>query len=261
MFSIICVYNNVKILNGCLLKNLKQQEKVEFEFIGLDNTSEAYRSAAEALNEGARKANCKYLFFIHQDVELVGSDWLWKASRMLNMASNLGVAGVCGMSSIGKNNEERGRGLIYQGDGVWSWSNPVTKPEPVQTVDECLLIIPRMLFKLIQFDSKTFDGWHCYGVDYCLSAKKLGFEVYVIPLVIKHLAGTLDLYFSNLLRYEKSLLRKHHQFRKIYTTCGELSTVKLLERQIAATVNHYLFNMFSNIPLKQYIKNHFSKYL
>jgi hypothetical protein len=132
---------------------------------------------------------------------------------------------------------ERGRGYVIHGDGVWRWSNPVKKPEKVQTLDELLLIVPRSVFSKMQFDEETFDGWHCYGADYCLSVKQMGLSAYVLPVLVYH--RTLGLWnVENVFEYQKRLYIKHQ--KAIYTTTGELSPLKLKLRSLIGK----LFNPF-----------------
>ena len=64
MISVICVYNNKKILDNCLLKSIKNQT-TKVELILLDNREGRFKSAAEALNFGGEQANGKYLMFVH----------------------------------------------------------------------------------------------------------------------------------------------------------------------------------------------------
>ncbi|GAG29809.1 unnamed protein product, partial [marine sediment metagenome] len=55
---------------------------------------------------------------------------------------------------------------------------PLQKPEKVQTVDECLIIIPRPVFDILPFDEKVCDDWHLYAVDYSLGVARLGLGVW-----------------------------------------------------------------------------------
>ena len=225
MISVICVYNKEQLLKGNLLKGLESQTS-KHESILIDNTQGKFKSAAEALNYERERANGKYIMFVHQDVELDSDLWLANTERILDSILDLGIAGVAGMSEKGKTNEERGRGYISDCGEIWKWSNAIQKPEEVQTLDECLLIIPKSVFNKLQFDEKTFDGWHCYGVDYCLSAKQRGLKSYVIPAFIYH--RSLRLNVSNLLRYQKRLYNKHKKnYKKVYTTCGDICWLKL----------------------------------
>jgi len=78
----------------------------------IDNTQKKYKSAAEALNFGGKKAKGKYIMFIHQDIELEDNSWLENVEALLNKLNHLGIAGVAGMSEEGRNFEERKRGCL-----------------------------------------------------------------------------------------------------------------------------------------------------
>ena len=60
MISVVVVYNDKQILDKWLLKSLKNQT-VNFELIALDNTKAEFKSAAEVLNYGGKKAKGKYV--------------------------------------------------------------------------------------------------------------------------------------------------------------------------------------------------------
>lgn len=217
-------------MNEILLPSVKNQT-AEFQLIALDNTKGQFKSAAEALNYGGKQANGKYIMFIHQDVELDCNSWLERVEGILDGISNLGIAGVAGMSEKGRTNRERRRGYISDSGEIWQWSNAIQKLVEVQTLDECLLIVPKSVFSKLQFDEKTFDGWHCYGADYCLSVKQTSLKPYVIPAFIYH--RSLRLNAKSLLRYQKRLYNKHKRnYSKIYTTMGEISWLRLNLRSI-----------------------------
>lgn len=231
MISVVCVYNNEKILNDYLLKSMKNQT-VDYEPILLDNTKGKFKSAAEALNHGGRGAKGNYIMFVHQDVDLCSNTWLEDVEKMLDSIPNLGIAGVAGkIDETGvMTNIKNGNPPILAG------KFQINKPTKVQTLDECLIIIPKSLFNVLQFDDKVCNDWHLYGVDYCLSAKKMGFEVYVIPMNIYHLStGTTNKSSLQVIlalgslpggyyKTMKKLLNKHKNSKQIYTTCGNWNT-------------------------------------
>jgi len=235
MISIVCVYNNEKILKRCLLDSLKKQS-AKYELILLDNTNGKWKSAASALNNGGRIAKGDYIMFVHQDIDLPSPDWLEKVEEIISKISDLGIAGVAGMSEKGKNNEERGRGYISDSGEIWKCANPVKEPEEVQTLDECLFIIPKSVFSKIQFDEKIFDGWHYYAADYCLSVReRLGLKAYVIPAFVFHRSPRKNV--KDILKYQIRLYRKHKKyFPKIFTTTGEISSRKILLRRIFSKI-------------------------
>ena len=235
MISVVCVYNNERTMKNVLLKSLANQTS-EFELIALDNTENRYNSAAEALNYGGVKAKGDYIMFIHQDMWLNSDSWLEDIEKMLESIPDLGVAGVAGMSEKGMNWGERVRYSIdFFNDAWWVGVGPVEKQEEVQTLDECLLIVPKAVFTKLQFDEKVFDGWHCYGADYCLCLTQLGLKAYVIPATCSHscLRASYQTWeFKDILIYHKRLYKKHRDnFKNIYTTPGEVSWLKLKGRE------------------------------
>jgi glycosyltransferase involved in cell wall biosynthesis len=242
MFSIICVYNNKQILNEWLLKSLSNQTN-EFELILLDNKQKRFKSAAEALNYGGRSAKNEYLLFVHQDIDFLADDWLEKAETSLKLIPDLGIAGVAGktregcVSNIDNGYPPRPAGTIQ-----------ITHVEPAQTLDECLLIIPTPIFDLFQFDEKVCDDWHLYGVDYCLTAKKMGYEVCVLPLNVYHKSAGQSLsksYFKTLNEIQK---KWRDDFSIIFTTMGDWKTQTPLCFQ---SQYHYLL---FNYALDRYVK-------
>jgi hypothetical protein len=147
---------------------------------------------------------------------------------------NLGIAGVAGKS------EDR-KGIITNikcgTPAKLAGEIQIKNPTKVQTLDECLVIIPKSVFSVLQFDEKTCNDWHLYTVDYCLSCKRLALDVYVIPVVIYHKSD--GIFTKSRLQILKSLrvfpesyyvtlemvLKKHRsQYKRIYTTCGDWST-------------------------------------
>ncbi len=207
-----------------MLKSL-QDQTAEYELILEDNTRSRFSSAAQALNHGGRNASSKYIMFVHQDINLLSDRWLEDAERWLDMIPNLGIAGVAGMSEFGCTNKERGRNIIKHGNPqqFWSWGNPISMPEVVQTLDECLVIIPKKIFDAHGFDAITCDGWDLYAVDYCLSIKRIGGQAYAIPMFVYHgSTGHLtERYFCVL----SKVLKKHKKyFNLIITTTGSWST-------------------------------------
>lgn len=259
MNSIVCVYNNEKILNAYLLKSLKNQT-VNYELILIDNTGGKFKSAAEALNRGGKQAKGEYIMFVHQDVDLCSSTWLEDAERWLDSIPNLGIAGVAGMKA-----KKGVMTLIEHGEPPrWAGSILIKKPEKVQTLDECLVIIPKSVFKSLQFDEKICDDWHLYAVDYCLSVKRMGYDVYVIPMYVYHLSPgikpknklqiVLDLgpfpkgYYLTM----KKLLQKHKgNYKRIYATGGGWNTLyPLIFQRILPLVKAGLIYPFRKLQNK-----------
>lgn len=186
MISIVCVYNDKEILQSYLLRGLKAQTS-EYDLILIDNTAGKFKSAAEGLNYGGRSAKGDYIIFAHQDVVLE-SDSLLQIETILDALPNLGIAGAAGRI-------ENVRGVIsnmtHGTPAEPVGSIPVTQPTRVQTVDDCLVVVPKDTFNILGFDEQTCDGWHLYAVDYSLAVMNRGLHAYVIPMTIYHRSSGL----------------------------------------------------------------------
>jgi len=262
MISVVCVYNNEKILKDSLLKSLENQT-LKHELILIDNTQGKFESAAEALNWGGGKAKGEYIMFVHQDVDLCSDSWLENVEELLNSIPALGIAGVAGARSSKAPRMSESVTNIKHGipptnlDAV-----PLQRPEKVQTVDECLVIIPRPVFDMLQFDEEVCDDWHLYAVDYSLSVARLGLDAYVIPSFIYHRSkgvpnrniwqtilsiGVLPTEYYQTL---KKLLKKHKSHTKqVYATSGLWSTSYPLILHRLEDLRYYLLS-----PLRKAIK-------
>jgi len=118
----------------------------------------------------------------------------------------------------------------------------------VQTLDECLLIVPGSVFAKLHFDEKTFDGWDCYGADYCLSVRQLGLKAYVIPIPCSHSNVRFRdrLWESKELhKYHKRLYSKHSMnCNPIYTPVGEVSWRQLRLRELMQLIGPVYYKAF-----------------
>jgi SAM-dependent methyltransferase len=236
MISVICVYNDKAMMERVLLPSLKGQT-IEYEFIPVDNTENYFNSAAFALNHGATRAKSKYLMFVHQDVELSSNTWLEDTEKVLDILPNLGIAGSIGVVTQGSTPKERIRGCVC--NGGMNMGEPLTKPVEVQTLDECLLIVPRANF--FGFDSKTFNDWHCYGADYCLTAQEHGLKAYAIPAYVYHRSMMTNT--RALWKHQRKLYWKHRKhFSHIHMTTGSISGTKALIIPILAKLYQFYFH-------------------
>ena len=104
--TLISVYNNRELLNQ-MVDSSKKQTNVNIEYVLVDNSSREFPSAAAALNYGAKKATGDYLVFLHQDIEFIGNDILYKIAQYLKENPNTltGAAGVRKKSQMANKNE------------------------------------------------------------------------------------------------------------------------------------------------------------
>lgn len=256
MISVVCVYNNKEILEEYLLKSLEKQ--ANYELILIDNSKGNFKSAAEALNYGGKKAKGNYLMFVHQDIFLCSETWLNDAEKILKSINNA-IFGIVGMADNGVNNGERGRNTLVHGHPPekWGWGNQIKKSETVQTLDECLIIIPASIFEEFKFDEVTCQKWDLYVVEYCLNIKSKGFKSYVMPLTVYHKStGAISKnYFYTL----NMVLKKHAYLKQIYTTCGNWNTKYplFLQKYTLILILQMFLNKINARKIRMYFKGKF----
>lgn len=212
--SIICVYNNKKILESCLLNSLKNQE-VDSELILIDNEKGEFNSAAEALNIGGSKATGDLLLFVHQDVIFFEKN-LEDIIYYCEDYPNLGVAGVAGTDELSGIVKSNGIHNIPPSD-----MGPIniTEIESAQTLDEVLLIIPKQVFNNFKFDEETCYHWHLYGADYCLQLIKNNYSVIVLPIKLYHQSNASSMSLEYYKTLNNILEKYKDDFEYIHTSC------------------------------------------
>jgi len=222
MFSIICIYNDQNILNDYLLHSLMKQT-VPYELIAIDNSQQQYKSAPRIMNEVGMMAKHDYIMFVHQDVALETETWLEDVERELKELEFLGAAGVAGCD-----HEGTVANVMHGTPPSFVTIKQITKPVTKQTLDGCLIIIPKKVFEEIHFDEKTCDGWYLYASDYCLDLLRNDLKIYVLPDKIYHLSLGPS-YSQMYIDAVNKIIKKHRgHFKIIYTTTGIWDTRKYL---------------------------------
>lgn len=219
MFSIVCVFNNQRTLDEYLIQSLNRQSAL-YELILVDNTRNNYHSAANALNHGANLTKNQYLMFIHQDIRFESDSSLTDMERYLVGLGHFGVVGVAGKKDWQGTMTNLLHGIPPQPAGEIRLSGPTE----VQTVDECLFITPKDLFETNQFDERTCTDWHLYGVDYCLSMKKMGHPNFIIPVCLYHRSAADSMSIRYYRTLKKLIIKHRNNYRVIYTTMGNWIT-------------------------------------
>lgn len=215
--SVICCYNSKDVYENALVASI-QNQSIDIELIGLDNTQAVFPSAALALNTGALKAHGKYLVFIHQDVEIEDSDFFKKLLKLM-VENPIGVYGVAGADSKGLVLTNITQGLMRESAGPIQ----LETVQEVETLDEVLLALSKELFTQHRFDEITCNHWHLYGVELCLRLRTFGVKSLVLPLSLHHLSsGKLSKDYAWSLY---KVIRKHHKnYPVIHTTCSNTKT-------------------------------------
>lgn len=216
--SVICVYNNQDILKNYLLVGLKKQS-IDFEFIGVDNTNNTFKSAAQALNYGFNESSGKFLVFVHQDLLILDNNFLEKVVRYFLELGDI-IMGIAGNKFGDPNVYSNIEHSVY-GRKVGFYQ--VIDPVIVDTLDEVFFSLPSDIFRKVMFDELICFHWHLYALDLCLNLKLYNISSIVISCNAFHLSnGKLDKNFFSTL---KLLIAKHkNNFKQITTTCVNIHT-------------------------------------
>jgi Glycosyltransferase like family len=179
---------------------------------------EGFRSAGMAYNDALESAENDIVVFVHQDVYLP-DHWLDDLKRTVAaLAAKDRVWGVIGCFGS-RAGAPGGLGSVYS-TGWGMQGNRIAQPEPVETLDEIVLVIRKS--SGLRFDA-SLPHYHMYGVDLCLAARARGMEIYTMPTVCVHNTRqllNLPPEFYACYRYVK---RKWSHCLPIHTSCIRIS--------------------------------------
>jgi glycosyltransferase involved in cell wall biosynthesis len=217
-FSVLCVYNNRQKFNDYLVTSLNRQT-IPFELIAIDNTTGKFNSAAPLLNEAAKNAKYDYLMFAHQDVSLDSPKWLERVRKDLEKLYPFGAAGVAG-----KLDKEMLASVSHGNPPCFVGKIKLRKPARVQTLDGCLMIVPKETFLKMPFDEAAVDGWMLYVANYCLDLIRQGYRNYVLPHEVYHESTGCEDRDALQNVMTKIIARHQDHVKTIYTTVGTWKT-------------------------------------
>lgn len=139
--------------------------------------------ATTALNTGIEQAQADWVVLAHQDV-LYPAGWWGRVKAQLD-AYTSELVGVAGLVGIDRQGHHHGHVLDAHGH-LWS----ECLPRRVVGLDEHVLIVRKS--SGLRFDP-DLPGFHCYGTDICLEARRQGFAAITLDAPVIHLSpGKID---------------------------------------------------------------------
>jgi hypothetical protein len=185
---------------------------VPHEIIGIHDAS----SLCEGYNRGIRRASGDVIILSHDDVVVVNPDF---AARLLAHLSDYDLVGVAGATRLISGNwidagwphlhgqiasqiHQPGKLVVtaYQVRGA-------TVPG-AHALDGAFLALRREVFERVQFDERTFDGWHLYDLDFVFSAYLAGLRIAVCnDLCLIH--NSIGAYHDQWDHYVQRFVQKH----------------------------------------------------
>lgn len=249
MLSFICASNNKKLYNQCIVPSLKIQKNRDFEIIRVDTAAKHYSSAAAALNDGASRAKGDYFVFLHHDIVIDNERFIDELIEMIKRQPFY-VAGVAGAKGIGVRAVHTN--IVHNDDKIPA-GLPCKDIVPMETLDECLFIVPRKIFEKKGGFKEYAPTWHFYCVEMCLWAnKQKKNSVLLFPLKLWHLSMGNPInksYFQTL-----RAIQKEYPMR-ICTTCGRWSQNRIL------LIIEILLHMFHRLRILIKIKKRIKSFL
>jgi hypothetical protein len=174
---------------------------------------EGFPSAATAYNNAIEKSVNDLIVFCHEDVYLP-ENWDSQLACAIDYLQlhdpNWGVLGCAGITR-----NKRLCGHVYS-TGLGVLGEPSDRPQPVQTLDELVLILRKS--SGLRF-SESLPHFHLYGTDICMRAAKSNMNSYAISAFCIH--NTREIVSMPREFYEcyKQIKRMWKEYLPIQTTC------------------------------------------
>lgn len=210
--TIISAVNDEAVFRRCLLSSP--------DIAGVREvvTQRGYASAAAAYNAGIERATGDLLMLVHQDVHLPEGwfgDLVHTLARVSVQDPNWGVLGVWGARSSGE-----GAGFLYCGATLRVLGHSFEGGVEVETLDEVLLILRKS--SGLRFDERI-GGFHMYGSDICLEARRRGMKCYAMATFCVHNTSQYGMLPLAFWRAYLMMRRKWKAELPIQTTCTEIT--------------------------------------
>jgi Glycosyltransferase like family len=235
-WSIVSAVNSESTLESCLLKSPGVRSAADVIL------QRGYPSAAAAYNAAMRKSNVDLLVFLHQDVYLP-EGWFESVEKALAVLAlqdpNWGVLGVWGVTPSGGragyvywNGLPCKPGVAFDGGVLDQPADRIENPREcsrnrqfegvveVTSLDEVVLIIRKSAG--LQFD-ENLPGYHLYGTDICLEARRQGMKSYAISAFCIHNTSIGNILPSQFWQCYLLMRRKWKQELPVTTPCTEIT--------------------------------------
>ena len=210
--ALISAVNSEEVAKRCLLSSPGIQSASEVLL------QRGFSNAAAAYNSGIYNAKSDLLVFVHQDVYLP-QGWLMTVQSAVDGVSKTdpdwGVMGCWGIRPSGE-----GAGFVYDG----AWKNVLGKHFEggleVESLDEVVLILRKS--SGLRFDPQL-AGFHMYGADICLEARRRGRKCYAIAAFCVHNTSQYGMLPWQFWKGYLQLRRKWKAQLPIRTSCTEIT--------------------------------------
>ncbi len=215
-FTVVVAVNDTDVLQKNLYQSPDIKNASSIQLIIKRN----YPAATLAYNEAIAESRNEIILFVHQDVYFPEA-WFVSLKKSISYfikeKINWGVLGCFGKREERRKEEEYG--LVYS-NGWGIIGRAINEPEPVQTLDEIVLVIRKS--SGLQFDP-TLPHFHLYGTDICMSAREKGMTSYVIPAFCIHNTNQILNLPEEFYECYRHIKRRWKKYLPIYASCIRIS--------------------------------------
>lgn len=264
---IICSVNKQRL--QYLKQNIAETIGAEFEVIAFDNTT-ANKSISEVYNLCAEKARYNILCFAHEDILFNTQEWGTIIKKQLD-STDVGVIGFAG-STI-RTNQITGWAEVndyirchyiqhHKGSKRLDVRNPEQKTlSQVVTLDGMCLFVNCNVYQQYKFDNDTFDGFHCYDVDFCTAVAQTHKNYVCNEITIEHFSA--GAYSKEWYKYAKKYNQKWSTKLPMYST--KPNSTETIHRDNQLATHTYIrtiirYKLESKKQIRQIIKDNIKTY-
>jgi Glycosyltransferase like family len=178
---------------------IRRAAESDSQILALPSVGSIFRSYNMILDRAAEHDDLEALVLVHQDTEIVDSDFCAKARAAfadpdVAIAGCVGAVGVrslawwegsVSLASFSHRHAEHGGGDLPGFSWDWDEAPPYARVGEVDTVDGFLLVLSPWAVREIRFD-ESLGQLHGYDFDYCLQARAAGRKVVTIDVSAIH---------------------------------------------------------------------------
>jgi hypothetical protein len=170
--------------DNCVMPGLRRAAEPDSVVATVSTTTSIHQAYNEALNHFAAAEDLEALVLLHEDVEILTTDFCTRLRAALidPDVAIVGPIGARGVTSLAWWEGEMAgrvgdtRGLLEKG----------FHPPEVDALDGLMLCLSPWTVRNLRFDAVTYRGFHAYDIDLCFATRASGRKVIVADLPVMH---------------------------------------------------------------------------
>jgi hypothetical protein len=190
MIAFACSITKPEVYRRCAKPGIDRVVEPDSEVIAMPSVGSIFASYNVLLEQFASRDDLDALVLVHQDAEIVDSDFCRTARRALEDpdVGLVGCVGAVGVRSIAwweasvtcasfiNRYEEHGGGDLASFSWAWSEAPAYARVGEVETLDGFVLVLSPWVVRNVRFD-ESLGQFHGYDLDLCLQVRDAGRKV------------------------------------------------------------------------------------